>query len=117
MAGSYTLPAAATLEIPYIQEDNQGCFTKILIHEVATHSGFTYHSAGANYRLEGALLPLKESDIGYRYEQSLTGVVGKRLVASELQLSLAATIAIIEKKSSKYILRPITVSETIYLDF
>lgn len=107
----------ATIEVPYAIGDYAGCFTQELIKALTYSSDFTYTTRSGHYTLLVTLDCVKTNPIGFRYEQSYEGVYGKRLVASEAQLTLRASVCLKDKARQIPLIDPFYVTEMIEFDF
>lgn len=117
MGYSSCLPDGATINIPYACGDSSGFFTQELIKAVATSSNLRYSSDCASYVLEVTLDCIKSEPIGFRYEQTYEGVIGKRLVSSEQQLTMKANVSVKKCRSGQVVIPKFCVMETIEFDF
>lgn len=107
----------ATVSVPYVCEDQTGFFTAELIHALEVDSYLRYSSCNADYELGVSLGCINVELIGFRYEQTYEGVLGKRLVASEAQMAISATVTLKKAGSHCLIVGPFCVSEVISLDY
>jgi hypothetical protein len=117
MGYSNGVPCGATISIPFACGDNSGFFTQELIKAVACYSNFDYSSSSAQYLLDVKLDCIKSEPIGFRYEQNYEGILGKRLVASEEQLTLKAEVTLKKCRNHQVVIPTFCVLETIEFDF
>lgn len=105
------------LAIPYAGGDGDGTFTAILYKKMAKSGLFAVTRSGGDLKLEVVLHNPSTESVGFRYETDLDGKVGQRLVASEEELSIMATITLVDSKRGCRLLGPLCVKEEMRFDF
>ena len=105
------------LSIPYAAQDGDGTFTAILYEKMAKRGLFTVTRTGGDLKLDVILHNSSTESVGFRYETDLNGNLGQRLVASEEELTIMATITLIDCKRGCRLLGPLCVKEEMRFDF
>jgi hypothetical protein len=117
MGTSDCITSCSTVSVPYACGDYSGFFTQELIRAISIGSNLIYTSNCAKYKLEVSIDCIKTEPIGFRYEQFYNGVIGKRLVASEEQLTLKANVSLKKCGTNQLVIPSFCVQETIEFDF
>jgi hypothetical protein len=105
------------VQIPYACGDSTGLFTQHLIKAITLYSPLEYSSCEGKYLLEVSLDGYKQKPIGFRYEQSYEGTYGRRLVASETQLTVGAKVTLKNVSNNEVIVPTFCLKESIEFDF
>lgn len=105
------------LSIPYAKGDNDGSFTAILYAKMAKKGLFRLARSGGDLQLIVVLQPPTTETVGFRYETNPDGVLGQRLVSSEEELRIEATMELVDLRTCMRIVGPLCVKEELRFDF
>lgn len=106
-----------TICIPYAKDDGDGTFTAILCEKMTKRGLFRVNRRTGDLKLLISLDRPSTESVGFRYETDLDGNLGQRLVASEEELKIKATIELIDQRNCTRILGPLCVKEDMRFDF
>lgn len=107
----------STICIPYVEGDDEGIFTTLLIRAVNTQGCLAYRSYGADLLLKVCLLAPVDTNIGFIYAPRKNGKVSRIVSSNEARLMIVAKVSLIDRRSGQCILGPIDIESSIDYDF
>lgn len=104
--------------VPYVEGDTRGYLTRELVRELSALPQFRYGKCDADWILNVHLSPIKEENIGYRFDdRGERGEIHRRVIPSEARARVVAEVCISEKPSGRTILGPMCVEVELDYDF
>lgn len=110
-------PASSSrkIAVPFFCNDIEGILTNAVIREVTRSSEYEYTSAGADLILQGAIIEIRDENIGFSYDLTNKGKLTKSIIPTETRLSMVVEITLIEVCSGTNLLGPLRLKG--YTDF
>jgi hypothetical protein len=96
----------ATVGIPFITGDKDGCFTKLLAQEIATSGIVEYKSRDTRYQLRITLDSEAAERIGFRYDRRADGTLKTNIIGTETRKVANATVELVDMLTDKIVFGP-----------
>lgn len=105
-----------TISVPYVEGDQEGNFTAILIREVASSLPFEYSSSEGELLLIVKLLNINDQNIGFRYDRPHHKHDRRSLVPVETRLTARAEVSLVNAATSCTVIPSVIISASTDLD-
>lgn len=104
-----------TINVPYMECDQDGVFTSTLIHQIALNTGLRSVNCGGDLCLKTRLICPKAENIGFRYDTEKCDKRAPWLIPTEARLWVSAEIQLIDRTTGESLIGPLIVS--VYIEF
>ena len=107
----------STICVPYVEGDEEGFFTTILIRALSTQGDLAYRSCGADLLLKVSLFAPSDTNIGFILAPKKDTEGTKIVVSNEARLTMGACITLIDRRTGQCIWGPWEIRRSIDYDF
>lgn len=95
-----------TVQIPFVEGDPRGAFTKELVHALSLSGAMQYVDCGARTELVIRILEFRDQNIGFRYDRGEGNQIEETLVPAETRKVAIAEVRLIDRVTGEQILGP-----------
>lgn len=105
-----------TVSIPFIEGDEDGDLTAILIKNVSKSGVLSYCRTGADLTLFVKIIDYDEENIGFRYDRKKRGSLKHTVVPTETRIQIIAEVILVETATNKQIRGPTRIIASVDFD-
>jgi len=105
-----------TISVPYVEGDEDGSLTAVLIREINASGLFVYQNTGGALTLKVTIVDYEDSHIGFQYDQKKDGEFKNLLIPNETRTTLLTEVILIETASGKIALGPARIAASVTFD-
>jgi hypothetical protein len=106
----------STINIPYVEGDEDGELTAEVIRQFSLSGELTYVQEGGDLTLKMKILELRDENIGFRYDRKKRGNIKRVVIPTETRIEALVEVKVVESASGKVVKGPVRIKSSVDFD-
>lgn len=106
----------SSISVPYIDGDQSGLLTSLVIKEVVQTGAFDFRYCNASLTLLVTVIDIDEENIGFKYDRKKRGKLTKDIIPVEARMSIVVEVSVVDAASNCTVLGPVRLSACVDYD-